>query len=71
MLFLEVCRSKDAQDALKMLDEKTRKIYQKKIENCVLPWWKPNEIWKGWPKAAGKLLGEPNMVKIWAKNSDS
>jgi hypothetical protein len=55
-LFLEVCRSRGAQDALKMISEPTRGKYKGRIENCKLPWWQPTEIWKGWHIPVNALL---------------
>lgn len=55
-LFLEVCRSRGAQDALKMISEPIRGKYKKRLENCKLPWWNPTEIWKGWHVPANALL---------------
>lgn len=55
-LFVEVCRSRGAQDALKMISEPTREKYRKRLEDCKLPWWNPTEIWKGWKVPANALL---------------
>jgi hypothetical protein len=56
MLFLEVCRSKGAQDALMMLQDSTRQKYRNWLQNTKLPWWEPQVIWEGWQHPANALL---------------
>lgn len=56
-LFLEVCRSRGAVDALKMLNETNRERYRKLIQSCKLIWWNPQKIWDGWKCASAILIG--------------
>lgn len=56
-LFLEVCRSRGAVDALKMLSEASRVLYRKMIQSCKLVWWNPQQIWGGWKSASVMLIG--------------
>ena len=62
-LFLEACRSRGAQDALKMLSEPTRKRYHQLLQNCKLKWWEPKEIWKSWHIPANALLNPTHFGK--------
>lgn len=55
-LFLRVCQVDGAQNALLMLDESTRKVFKKRLEQAASPWWAPGNIWDGLDAALAKLL---------------
>lgn len=62
-LFLEVCRSRGAQDALKMIvNETDRNKHRIRLENCKLPWWNTDAIWKEWYLPAKVLLHPVNVA---------
>jgi hypothetical protein len=62
-LFLEVCRSRGAVDALKMLNEPNRILYRSMIQGCKPVWWNPQKIWEGWKFPATALLNPEKLMK--------
>lgn len=55
-LFQRLCQVDGAQNALLMLDESTKKVFKKRLEQATSPWWKPGDIWEGLDPALAKLL---------------
>jgi hypothetical protein len=55
-LFMATVRHRGLQDSLSLLDDATRKKFRDRVSATPNSWWKPDEIWKAWPKLVGDLL---------------
>ena len=54
-LFMATVRHRGLQDSLSLLDDATRKKFRDRVSATPNSWWKPDEIWKAWPKLVDGL----------------
>lgn len=54
-LFMATVRHRGMQDSLSLLDDATRKKFRERVLATPNSWWKPDEIWEGWPKLVEDL----------------
>lgn len=63
-LFMATVRHRGLQDSLPLLDEATREKFRKRVIATPDSWWKPEEIWKAWPKLVEDLCNPLFPAKI-------